>query len=442
MVLYIKTEKPEENWLKYILEEFARINGAMFDIKTIDIASISENKKTIYYSIEKQDGTSIYNASNIDFNTEIKHISDNLYIYKHTESSEHNNNINFDLLFNSFLFLSRYEEYISEKNGKLVKSYASRHTRKDKKTFQTPIVNLLFDKLESFIKENFPELKFSSEYNFKIDWSHDVDYIKKNNILRIKQTAFNCYNTIKTISSLKNPISDIKKTTSFLFSNPSYWCFDNWTELECENEINSTFYIFAKTDNRKTDFSKYIIDPNYDISTNIKLQDKLKELIDNGFTIGLHGSYQSATNFELLEEEKLIIEKSLNIKIEKTRQHWLNYSELITPSIHNRLFKFDSTLGWNDQIGFRSGCASAYRIFDHTTNNALDLLEIPQIIMDSNIFDYGRNNICEISNESIQMSSSLKNIKNVNVSLSWHQRVCSSDYKWEQLYFNLIKQLI
>ena len=50
---------------------------------------------------------------------------------------------NYDIFWNAFVFLSRLEEYWKEKNKKQIKSYVKNHPRKEKATFDVPVVNNL-----------------------------------------------------------------------------------------------------------------------------------------------------------------------------------------------------------------------------------------------------------------------------------------------------------
>ena len=102
----------------------------------------------------------------------------------------------------------------------------------------------------------------------------------------------------------------------------------------------------------------------------------------------MHASIESASDESILVKEKENLEKYLCCKVSRIRQHWLKYHEDITLNVQEKYFKYDSTIGWNDRIGFRSGCASCYRLYDHVNQKASKLYEIPQIIMDSNIFEY------------------------------------------------------
>jgi len=162
--------------------------------------------------------------------------------------------------------------------------------------------------------------------------------------------------------------------------------------------------------------------------------------VDDGFEIGLHGSYQSAVDAKVLGEEKEILESVLDRKINKVRQHWLRYDEHSTPSAHSQLFEYDSTLGWNDRIGFRSGCASHYRPYNHKTQRGFDFFETPQVVMDGNIFDYDGSRREKIVKKIFSLFEELPKCSNAHISISWHQRTCSTDYRWHNVYESLVSQ--
>lgn len=438
-MICIKTNLKNISWLKYIIEQFKNINLANFEIEIIGIEEKEKFNNVIFYTdTYKQNSLNIFNSNEVLPNGNIVYIRENLFGLENTSSKNDNFELNYDIFWNAFVFLSRYEEYLSEKNNKNIYSYSLNHPRIDKSSFDIPIVNILFNELEEFFKSNFPNLDFGESQESVIDLSHDVDYINKTIQLRLKQTAFNSFNTIKSITHPKKFVKNFSKMIKFAFSNPSYWCFDYWQNLEKKHNRTSTFYIYVN--NGSKSFKSWFIDPSYDIKTNTKLQKKLKELYEDGFQIGLHGSYDSAKDFQKLKEEKDILEHTLDIKITKTRQHWLNYFESITAKSHSRLFKFDSTLGWNDRISFRSGCTSLYSPYDFENEKAYDYQAIPQVIMDSNIYDYA--NYEKIFQKAKDMIQNAKEVsKTTHISISWHQRVCSSDYKWHKFYEEIISDI-
>ena len=91
-------------------------------------------------------------------------------------------------------------------------------------------------------------------------------------------------------------------------------------------------------------------------------------------------------------------------------------------------------------MGYRAGCASLYQPYDHETQRALDYIEIPTLIMDSHIYDYGADDITGQTHKAMGMIEALQDLKNAHVAISWHPRVCSSDYNWHGVYEQLISE--
>ena len=110
----------------------------------------------------------------------------------------------------------------------------------------------------------------------------------------------------------------------------------------------------------------------------------------------------------------------------------------ISRHIHNELFEYDSTLGWNDLMGFRSGCASRYRPYDHKNRKAFDFFETPQILMDSIIFGHSYCGFAQKAAIAIELIEKVKRYKNSYISVSWHQRSCSTDYGWNTEYEKIL----
>jgi hypothetical protein len=437
-ILYIATDCENTNWLNYILAEFSRFNLAEFQINICSLDHNPGNAPVIYYTVVDLNGLCMPDKSHIEPNGSIEWISERLFILQKSSTTESRFACSYDIFWNAFVFLSRLEEYQMVRQGKhATNSYRATHPRLDKLTFDIPIVNNLFDEFETIIAHNFPRLTFGSKKKPVLELSHDVDYIEKTIQLRLKQTLFNGFNTFKTIPRLKSCTRLAMRTLKFLTSDPSYWCFDYWQDLEKHHDKRSIFYVFAQTG--RASFKPWLIDPSYNIVTHKPLQNKLKQLLKENFEIGLHGSYLSAVDESMLVEEKQILEDILEQKVVKVRQHWLRYAEPITPVLHSKHFEFDSSLGWNDHMGFRSGCACQYRPYNHSLQKSYDYFVTPLVIMDSQIFDYGAGQSDMLAEKAIRILSSLGNLKSAHVSVSWHQRVASSDYAWHRIYEDILE---
>jgi Family of unknown function (DUF7033) len=439
-LLNIATDEEDRRWLKYLMEEFSRINKAEFSIKICNYEQGCQNtNSTIYYTKHKTTGVWIPNRSHILPKGNVLWLSKKIYIFKDTTDDAKERACAYDMFWNAFIFLTRFEEYQNQDRGKKNRSYVRYHPRSVKETFDIPVVNNLFNELEDLINKHFPFLQFGNLEKPIVELSHDVDYLNKSPQLRLKQTVLNIFNTIISLNNPAACTEQLSKTIRFFFSSPSYWYFDYWTELEKKFNLRSIFYIFAKT--RSSSLISWLVDPSYDLRCDPVLQNKLKEMIEDGFEIGLHGSYRGAIDEGILKEEKKILEETLQTDICKVRQHWLRYEETVTPYLHDKLFKYDSTLGWNDRIGFRSGCASRYRPYDHLNQKAFKLFITPQIIMDSTIFDYSAKKIVPNIQKALTLLRSMSCYKTSHVSISWHQRVRSGDYNWHRAYEEILAAL-
>lgn len=438
-MLRIATDLQDTRWLAYILEEFSRFNRTWFPIEITPLAAAkSFSDPVIIYANGPSKGVCVPNRSSVSSNGQTLKLSEELFVLKGTVVRDNRFSHSVDLFWNAFVFLSRMEEYLSEKRGKKIRSCSFNHPREDKSTFDIPVVNHLFNELEKLIKKNFPNIPFGQKQQPIIEYSHDVDYIRKTLQLRLKQTVFNGFNMFKSIFKPVLFSKQIRKTISFFISNPFYLCFDYWEELEKKANIRSVFYVYAKTG--KKNLKSWLLDPSYDITTNMNLQKKLQHLIHEGFEVGLHGSFYSATDEEKLSKEKTTLENAIGTDVQKVRQHWLRYEESKTPYIHNNFFRYDSTLGWNDCMGFRSGIAGRYRPYDHNNQKPFDYMVTPQVIMDANIYDYGADHSKALSIKAIELLEGLRQFKSAHISISWHQRVCNNDYRWHGLYEKILFQ--
>ena len=440
-MLNIITDSEDTSWLKYISDEFCCINQAKFRINVIPYTDEKqENGFNIYHLKAFHDGICIPNRTGALPNGKTRWLKKNLFISWGTDSGDARFACGYDIFWNAFIFLSRFEEYQTVKKGKKIKSYCFKHPRFDKTTFSIPIVNILFNEFEKIISEKFPSLEFKHKEKPVYELSHDVDYIEKTIKLRLKQTLFNGYNTFKSLRSNSEFKKNSLKTIHFLTKNPSYWCFDYWQKIEKDYNVRSTFYFYAATA-KKQGLLPWIIDPSYNIKKNMRVSLKIKQLVSEGFDIGLHGSFLSAVDEDRLYQEKNLLEDVTNRQIRKVRQHWLHYVEDITPYLHEKYFDYDSTLGWNDRMGFRSGSASRYRPYDHIQQIAFKHQVTPQILMDSHIYDYGSGHVEEHMKNALTMLQSLAAFKKPHVSISWHQRVCSHDYGWHKAYEQILNRL-
>ncbi len=200
--------------------------------------------------------------------------------------------------------------------------------------------------------------------------THDVD--------RVRKTYQYFTKTAKAIA--KGRLSRAWKMVTRGFGETSpYWGFDIVIDIENHYGVKSTFFFLEESAKVQPLSPK-----SYKIAlgryhVNEPRVAKMMQYLDtHGWEIGLHGSYYSYDNPELLKREKTAIEEVLGHKIIGVRQHYLNWNENTWRYQKEAGFKYDSTWGYTRDIGFKDGKVIPFQPF---SNN--DFREIPLTIMDS-----------------------------------------------------------
>ena len=112
------------------------------------------------------------------------------------------------------------------------------------------------------------------------------------------------------------------------------------------------------------------------------LVETLREL---GVEIALHPSYLAARHPALLAEEKHALEE-LAGPVEGSRYHYLRvepHANLVP--LAELGLRYDSSVGWAGEIGFRAGTTHPYRPWDPVRAAPLDLVELPVAVMDATL---------------------------------------------------------
>lgn len=161
--------------------------------------------------------------------------------------------------------------------------------------------------------------------------------------------------------------------------------FSPWVTLERKYGFHSTFFFSAsKVSRRNARDNVYSLDDRtiYCGGTS-NGREIIRDLMGQGWDVGLHGSILSALDYDLLAEQKNDLEEAAGQEIGMLRNHNLRYDHRITPAIQDRAgFNADSTLGFNRDIGFRAGTAYPFRFRNDSQRSYLGILQIPLIIQD------------------------------------------------------------
>lgn len=237
---------------------------------------------------------------------------------------------------------------------------------------------------------------------FAVCLTHDVDRVKKT------YQYFTHFLKTRDLYHLKS---------FFVREEEPYWNFERIIELEKKHGVRSTFFFLNET--KQLDLlhpQKWALSLDRYSFRDEKIAEIIQKLHANGWEIGLHGSYESYKDKDLLKKEKKELEDVLGVDIAGIRQHYLNLKIPETWKIQYEVgFKYDSTFGYRDRIGFKEG---KYLPF-HPLNNSFFV--IPLTIMDGALFSNYKNED-EIWRICIELINTVEKHKGL-LTVLWHQRV-------------------
>jgi hypothetical protein len=123
---------------------------------------------------------------------------------------------------------------------------------------------------------------------------------------------------------------------------------------------------------------------------NPKVQRVIGELRKSNFEVGVHPGYDTFHDRENLAKEIGVLKSALDEDFPGGRQHYLRWSPQTWLDWESCDLRYDSSVGFADQIGFRAGTSFPYRPWCWTKNREVNLIEVPLILMDCTPVKYMR----------------------------------------------------
>jgi hypothetical protein len=162
----------------------------------------------------------------------------------------------------------------------------------------------------------------------------------------------------------------------------------------------------------------------------------IRELKAEGCEVGVHGidSWHDAERGreELARVAALKGDHEIGI-----RMHWLLQDEQTPRVLEAAGYLYDSTSGYNDDVGYRAGTHQVFRPLDCTR-----LLEMPMHIQDGALFYAGKLAL----SESVAWQRCLAMITNAErhggvLTVLWHDRSLGPERHWGDFYVRLVEDL-
>jgi hypothetical protein len=291
----------------------------------------------------------------------------------------------YDLLGLIYWSLARVEEYkvgLFDKHNRFPVHLA--HS-KIYNYLDRPIVDEWIEILKHVILLQWPNVVFK-KYDFNLILSHDVDRPFLYFNLSFKKLIRICVGDIIKRRNLFKACVRLYKwyMVNFRkhFALDPFYTFDFIMEEAEKKNLTCMFYFISGNSNNNYDADYKITDKN--------IIDLIKKIQQRGHLIGLHPSYETYLDPNLIKSELNQLDKtcqSIGLKNSywESRMHYLRFSIKYTCKfLSTSGISRDSTLNFAEESGFRCGTCFDYIFFDHLTQSELNILERPLIVMDNN----------------------------------------------------------
>lgn len=201
--------------------------------------------------------------------------------------------------------------------------------------------------------------------------------------------------------------------------------FGTWAEMERSTGLRSAFYVFGRgkvrrdvNDCRSTVFNRKV---DWDL---------LRRLADEGWEFGFHAPIHAKDNTEEFIWGKTALESRLGRPVHGLRHHYwaldwrrphLTFRKHLSAG-----FRYDSSIAWRDDAGFRAGTCLPYRPFDPERGRALNFYELPTALVDGHVISGGGDSEAAVRRaervvDNVRQSGGVLN-------LDWHTEAAIDGY--------------
>jgi hypothetical protein len=116
------------------------------------------------------------------------------------------------------------------------------------------------------------------------------------------------------------------------------------------------------------------------------------------------------------------------------RMHWLYFAGASAEALEAAGYAYDSSVGYNDAVGFRAGTSQVFRL-----PGTRELLELPLVIMDTALFYRDRLGLSS-EGAAARCGEIVANVRRFGGTLviNWHDRSLAPERLWDEAYRTLL----
>ncbi len=351
MLIYTKHITPR---LQYVLD-FVFVEQMGLTISITDDANLFEHTNTekIAYSEEEISTFQIFKGSTILFEEGVQVQQINTIEWENINCPFVTGKglLPFDVLAAIFYLITRYEEYLPHEQNKYGQFQAKDSFAHQNNFLLLPVIDIWIQTLKKKLQAQYPALQLKQK-QFSAIMSYDIDtaYAYKG---RSRWLSFAGW----AKDALQMKFDKISKRIGVLFHHDKDE-YDTYDYIIKSNSTlkNKPLFFFLAGERGK--YNKNI-DPQSNDFKQLVTQLKI-----HGH-IGIHPSYESPRDKQMILREKCLLENISGLTITKSRQHYLRY---YMPTTYNHLLNCgitdDYTMGYAELPGFRASTCSVFYFYD------------------------------------------------------------------------------
>ncbi|HQK23082.1 MAG TPA: polysaccharide deacetylase family protein [Candidatus Latescibacteria bacterium] len=214
---------------------------------------------------------------------------------------------------------------------------------------------------------------FPAGRRYAICLSHDIDALHLN---RYRSGGAGLLSRARRASARS---AELLLSRSLKRGDPG-WNLERIADIEKERGAKSAFYSLALEEGEKDFYFRVQ-----------EIGAQLRTLVARGWEAGLHGGHEAYCDPTALRREKARLEAELGTPVTGFRAHYLRFD---VPGTWRLLaeagFRYDTTFGYADCVGFRNGMCHPYTPFDRNADRFIPILEVPLAVMDTTLQLYMR----------------------------------------------------
>ncbi|MDO9512175.1 MAG: polysaccharide deacetylase family protein [Bacteroidales bacterium] len=337
----------------------------------------------------------------------------------------------FDPFAAAFYMVSRYEEYLPFRKDPYGRFRAEDSLAFQKGFLTKPVVNLWANIIAEKLQGYWPAIEFVKpvyRYVPTIDVDQAYSYLHKGMLRTLGGYVS---------SIVKRDFSGLKNRTNVLLRRKPdpFYTFESILDIHRKYNLSPIFFIL---------FGSY---GSYDKNIPVYNQSFVRlinQLADEA-TVGIHPSYASNADFNILKKEVRQLSDVLHTPVTLSRQHFL---KIDFPQTFRNLMQLDIThdysLGFAGHYGFRAGISTPFMFYDLDLEEESTLTLVPLCMMDGTLKDYMGLNEKKILEVAGQIIQSIKDTGGTFVTLMHNDTFDDSGQwkDWSGLYEKIVQMAL